>query len=111
MTTVTVRRDTPGGTDVYGDPVAGATTTFTVTGCKVAPRMAEENTDRGRQGTLIGVDLFAPPAADIRHTDVVVIPDSAPHAGEYEVEAQPADWRSPSAGGRGLVVPLKRAAG
>jgi hypothetical protein len=108
--TVTV---TPGGTiDVYGDQAAGVGP-FTIDNVGIAPQMSDEITDRGRVGVVVGVQLFVPPgAATIPADATVTIPDGAPHAGDYEVVGDPAEWTSPRTGiDRGTVVTLKRVSG
>lgn len=111
--TVVVHRRTPGGHDVYGDPVASTYTVFELDGCLVAPRASTEQTDRGREGVVVGVDLFVPPSCwwEIERFDEVEIEAGDPMAGRYVVDGESAAWRSQGGHDRGMVVPLKRAAG
>jgi hypothetical protein len=72
---VTVRRETPGGRDEYGDPVAGTTADHTIDGVAVAPRMSQESTDRDtQQGLIVGYTLYiTDQTADILHADKVQV--------------------------------------
>lgn len=110
--TVTVERDSPGGTDPHGDPLPVTTTSHLLEGCGVAPRTSDDINDPGRHGIVVGVDLFAPPGADIELHDRIVIGASDPMPGRYEIDGDIADWRNKFTDiGRGRVVPLKRAEG
>lgn len=106
-TTVTVRRLSPGGFDVYGDPQSSTATTTTVVGCAVAPRQSTEPTERGRVGVIVGLTLYAPYDTDIRSGDLITV-DSV----IYEVEGEPGKWKHPVTNREaGIEVALRRAAG
>ncbi len=111
---VTVERDTPGGLDVYGDPVTPdgySPVTEDIEGCSVAPRLAVEPDGRGRDGVVVGLTLYCPPGVDIASTDRVVITDG-PHQGTYQVDGDPSDWQSGLTGWHaGVSVALTRSAG
>lgn len=94
--------------DKYGDPVTqDAIPDLDIPGCEIAPRVGAPGTGsneihkHGRDGITEGKTLYAPPGADIRHTDKIR------HAGHvYEVEGIPAVW-----GDAGVEVALRRTAG
>lgn len=73
--TVTVRRESPGGVDEYGDPIDGTTADHTIEDVGVAPRMSAESTDRDtQQGLIVGYTLYITDQdADILHTDRVLV--------------------------------------
>lgn len=105
--TIVVVRLAPGGVDQYGDPVASTESRTTVEGCALAPRMSDELNTRGRQGVIVGLTLYAPPGADILHTDHIEARDQT-----WEVDGEVGDWRNPYTGEQpGLEVALKRVAG
>lgn len=87
--TVTRLRYTANGTDARGDTTLSATADeLAINGCGIAPRTEGENTEDGRQGVLIGWDLYAPHGADIEPTDLIRLP-----GGEtYRVDGEPAEW-------------------
>ena len=60
-----------------------------ITGCHIAPRPSTENND-GRSGVIVGHTVFAPPGADVRATDRLII-RGEPH----EVEGRPSVWHDP----------------
>ena len=106
-TTITVIRLTPGGTDVYGDAVTSTSSSTTITGCAVAPRYSTEPAERGRQGVIVGLTLYAPTGSDILHTDTITIDGVS-----YVIEGEPAEWHQPMTGwDPGIEVALKRVLG
>ncbi len=72
--TVTILRDSPGGTDVYGDPIPSTTARIDVPGCLVAPRISVEPTARGSEGVVTGWEVIAPTGTDARYTDRIEVP-------------------------------------
>lgn len=111
-TCVTVTQPTPGGTDAYGDPIAGTVDTWQIQDVLIAPRVATESTGRGREGTVIGLDMYCPAGSKIGHDDTVTIPDGEPYAGEYVVDAEPARWQSRhTTTTGGVVAALQQAKG
>lgn len=80
-------------------------TTVQIDGCAVAPRIADEERDRGRQGVNIGWTVYAPGVDhDITHLDRMEIP-----AGVFEVEGDPNPWSNPYTGNKpGTVIQLRR---
>lgn len=115
--TVTILRSTPGGRDEYDDPIASTTTRTDVTECDVAPVSSTEPTAAGRNGVVIGWDVYAPAAVGVHHTDRVEIygdgtvistglPVTPASAIVCAVEGEIADW-----GGSGVVISVRRAQG
>jgi hypothetical protein len=104
---VTVVRVRPLGYDDNGDPIEGEASRLTIDGCAVAPRSSSDITDRGRQGVIVGLSLFAPYGADITHGDRVEV-DGVP----YEVDGEAGSWKNPfTEWEAGVEVALRRAAG
>lgn len=105
--TVVRIRPTPGGVDVYGDPVDSTESETTLDGCAVAPRTSTDITEPGRFGVIVGLTLYAPHGTDIRHTDLFDI-DGV----RYEADGEEGSWQSPYTGwAAGIEVALRRAAG
>lgn len=110
--TATVVRRTPGGYDEYGDPIESTVVRVDVDGCAWAPRTAggassSEIRDRGRQGVIEGLTLYAPAGTDLQPTDQVEVDGVL-----FDVEGEPGDWRNPFTGrDAGLEVALRRADG
>ena len=105
--TVTVLRDSAPGVDAYGDPLPGTVERIDIPKCGVAPRYSTEPTERGRQGVIVGLSLYAPAGADIRSTDRVEVAGLA-----YAAEGEPGAWVNPFTGTDfGFEVALKRATG
>lgn len=98
----------PGSTtDQYGDPVPSARTGSTIDGCAIAPRMSTEPPERGRQGVVVGLTVYAPAGSDIISTDLLMIRGLT-----YVVDGEPAEWSSPFTGWTpGLEVAVRRAVG
>ena len=72
--TVTLLRDSPGGSDSYGDPIPSTTARIDVTRCLISPTTSTEPTQRGRTGVVTGWTVHAPAGTDARFTDLVEIP-------------------------------------
>lgn len=105
--TVTILRDSPGGFDQYGDPVASTTARIDVPGSAVAPRYSTEPSERGRQGVIVGLSWYIPVGADVRSTDRAEVKGVV-----YLVEGIPGPWVNPFTGHDfGSEVALKRAVG
>jgi hypothetical protein len=106
--TLTVTR--PGGTDPYGNPLAGAT--HTIDGCALWPAGSTEIVNR--QATTIDEDTVgAPYDADVLAKDLITIPaDLALPAGVYEVNGTPARFKNPFTGDEaGTVIRVRRVTG
>lgn len=100
--TVVRIRLTPGGRDPYGDPIGDVETRTDIAGCAVAPRQAGEQIGQGRIAATSGLTLYVPPGADILPSDRFEVRGTV-----WEVEGEPAVWRSPFTGwepGREVVL-------
>lgn len=107
--TVTVRRYTR---DNKGNRVE--VSVHTVDGVGVAPAggsgwgVASDEVNTLGEQVKSGTTLYAPYGADIRARDTVTLADGS----RWEVDGDPADWRSPLSGRpRGTVVSLIRVEG
>jgi len=117
--TVTIVRESPGGTDAYGDPTTSTSARTDIPLCGVAPRMSSEPTERGRQGVIVGWSVYLPAGVDVRSTDQMELPGVTMLNAEGEVvpapcdiEGIPADWVNPFTGWTpGAEVAVRRAAG
>lgn len=67
--TITLLRDSPGGFDAYGDPIASTTARIDVPNCQVDPTVSTEPTARGQVGVVTGWTVHAPAFTDARFTD------------------------------------------
>lgn len=107
---VTVERDA--GLDEYGDAVTDyPILNIELTGCWVAPSTSADIDGRAREGATDRITLRAPYGSDILPADKVRI-DGGPFDGLWEVDGDPANWRSPLTGRpAGLTVALNRARG
>ena len=102
--TVTLLRDTPGGFDAYGDPIASTTARIDVPQCLVAPNGSTESTARGRAGVSTGWTVFAPVGTDALYTDGVEV-----RGVTCRIDGEVADW--PGADWQGVVINAVRAVG
>ena len=101
--TVTILRDSPGGTDAYGDPIPSTTARTDVPLCLVAPNNSSESTDRGRSGVVTGWAVYAPTGTDALFTDRIEVRGIA-----CRIEGEVAEW--PGSPG-GVVINAVRAVG
>lgn len=105
---VTVQR--PGGFDRSGKPLPSVD--HTVSGCAAAPAGSTEYVNG--VSTVIDKDtLYAPPGADIKATDLVVVPaGQAIDPGTYNVDGRAQQYVNPFTGDApGTVVRLNRGTG
>lgn len=110
--TVTRLRDNPGGIDENGDPIASVSVETVISGAAIAPRTAADITDRGRQGRISSALLLVPFGTDVRHTDRFRVEGLVSLDGEWDVDGDAGQWKSPFTGWEaGCEVALKRAAG
>jgi head-tail adaptor len=113
--TVTVLR--PGTvTDRYGDSTKDWSDPdrTDVAGCHVAPGSAggsaggaKEETAAGREGVVVTYDVFFPAGTDVRPGDRAEVRGDV-----FDVDGEPADWRSPYTGRHaGIHVALRTVEG
>lgn len=93
--TISRVRATPGGTDRYGDPTPGTTTTVDIPGAFVAPRLSADINEPGRAGVVVGLTLFTPYGTDLVSTDQIVVSGEGANDGTYRIDGQPGDWKNP----------------
>ena len=73
-------RQSPGGTDPYGDPVPGTETLEDIpppsgyASSFTAPRMSSDIDGPGRAGVIVGLTLFFECGYDLNHDDHVIVP-------------------------------------
>ena len=105
--TVTILRESPGGFDAYGDPVASTTTRIDVPNSSVTPLSTSEPLVLGRNGLRIDRKWMAPPGSDIRYTD------RAEYKGlVYLIDGDAGHWVNPYTGTDfGFEVLLQRKVG
>lgn len=104
--TLTITRSTSGGTDMFGDPLPGGTTSHDSEGWSLQPRESTELTD-ARDTVIIGLTGFGPAGADIKATD-----NDVRHEGvRYQVDGEPGRWRDVNGVERFVQVALKRVQG
>lgn len=100
-------RQSPGGTDQYGDPIPGTTTETIIAGAFTAPRTTEDVDDRGRAGVIVGLTLFAPYNTDLTYTDQIEVDGVL-----YDIEGEPGRWKNPFTDWEaGIQAALTRAQG
>lgn len=104
--TVTVLPGPP-TTDQYGDPIPSERIGGDIANCGVAPRYSTEPTERGRQGVIVGLTVYAPTGSDILSTDSLRVREL-----DYVVDGEPAAWVNPFTGwAPGIEVAIRRAVG
>lgn len=104
MTIVRVRGS---GYDTNGDPVAGTPARLTIAEAFTAPRETSDLDDRGRNGVIIGLTLFAPYGTDLLHSDQVEVDGTL-----YNIDGDAGQWKSGlTQWEAGCEVALVRAAG
>lgn len=126
--TAVIVRQTPGGTDPYGDPIEDSEIRIEIPGCAWAPRTqgtgpsSGEIEDRGRQGVIEGLTFYVKreswrriewPAEVPENERVLFASDQVELGGVlYEVQGDPGDWWNPMSGREaGLEVAVRRATG
>lgn len=78
-----------------------------IPGCAFAPSDGAESHLGGRHAVIVTVTLYVPPGADILPTDRIESRGQA-----FEVDGEPAAWRSPySRRERGVALSLRRVDG
>lgn len=106
--TVTRVRTTPAARDQYNDPDPSPTVDELVLDqAFVAPRTTSDIDDRGRQGVIVGMSLYAPVGTDLVHTDQVKVDGVL-----YDLDGEMGVWTNPLTGwDAGIEAAIKRAAG
>ena len=80
--------------------------TLTITGCLIEPRMEGENAEQGRQGRVIGWNVYAPDGVDVEATDRLRV-----RGIDYDVDGQPEDWSGGWEWKPGTVIKTRSARG
>lgn len=107
--TITVVRGP--GRDAMGDSIDDEPAEHDVEDCAIAPRSSSDVLDRGREGVIVGLTVYAPAGADVKHTDQIRIA-AEPHAGLYDVDGEIGTWESPFTGKvAGVEFAIRRAEG
>lgn len=109
MGTITVRR--PGGQNQDGDPLPA--TNHEVADCWWAPQQGSDERLDGRDTIVAGYWLGGPHDANIRATDLVLLPDVLNDEGtqpvEWQVHGEIGRWKSPHRGAKvGFHCALRR---
>lgn len=79
-----------------------------IDGCAIAPLVEGEERDRGREGVVTALTLYAPHGSDIQADDRV----ETPADGVLHVEGPTRRWQSPFTGWKaGLTATLRRVDG
>lgn len=95
------------GSDNNGDPVPDTRPEHDLERCGIAFRYSTEPTERGRQGVIVGLTVYAPAGSDVLSTDNLLVRGST-----YRVEGEPGDWRSPFSGWEpGMEIMARKAVG
>lgn len=98
--------------DEYGTPDVlrdwTAATETDVAGCAVAPRSSAEPQEPGRSALSVGLTVYMPPGVPVDASSRLLIAGTL-----YEVEGEPAVWKSPYVAGPvgGVEVAVSRVAG
>lgn len=103
--TVVILRPGAPSQDRYGNDVPGVDVRIPVEGCLVAPRLAGDATEGGRQGVIIGTTVYFPTATDVRATDRLEVRGET-----HTIEGDPGVWLG-APGQRDTEVATKRVEG
>ncbi|SDP09300.1 hypothetical protein SAMN04515671_2920 [Nakamurella panacisegetis] len=99
----------PGETDSHGNAVKRYAPAVLVAGCAVAPGAQGEIADPTREGVPVALTVYAPWSAAVGPLDQCEV-DGWP--GRFEVDGEPARWRSPYTGRTpGQVIELRKVDG
>lgn len=80
---------------------------LSISGCGYNPGGSTEPTDDARNAVITTPEVYAPTGSDVLAGDRLVVRGQT-----FDVEGDPADWRSPFTGWQaGLVIRLKKVAG
>lgn len=86
--TVTILRPGPPTQDRYGNDIPGPDVRIDVDGCLVAPRLAGDVTENGRQGVIVGTTVYFPVGTSVLASDRLEV-RGEPHT----IEGDPGWWR------------------
>lgn len=105
---VTRLRAGDGGTDRHHNPVQDwdDPDELEIPDCSVAPRYSDEERGQGREGVVIGLTVYVRRTVDVVATDRIVA-----RGDTWQVDGDPADWRSPHTNRRGMQIQLRRVEG
>lgn len=108
--TVTRLRATP-ATDPYSGEATGldwdAPDELDIDGCGFNPGQSSEPLQEARNAVTSQPEVYAPFGSDVLSGDRIVVRGKT-----YDVDGEPADWRSPFSGwSPGMVIVLKRVEG
>lgn len=108
--TVTRLRGAP-ATDPYSGQATGidwdTADELDIDGCGFNPGQSSEPLQEARNAVLTQPEVYAPVGSDVLAGDRVVVRGKT-----YDVDGDPADWRSPFTGWQpGMVIALKRVEG
>lgn len=107
--TETVTRLRPTTTsDRYGNTTSdwGDPERLNITGCLIEPRVEPEDATNGREGRVIGWNVYAPDGTDVAATDKVEVRGTA-----YTVDGEPEDWSGGWDWRPGVVIKLRAGVG
>lgn len=94
-------------TQAAWDDEANPPSSLAIEGCAFNPGGSTEPTQEGRNAVITRPEVYAPADADVLAGDRLVVRGLT-----YDVEGDPADWRSPFTGWQpGLVIALERVSG
>lgn len=91
--------------DRFGDPVAVAAPR-PIKRCIIVPRGIGGEENQSSNTVISGLQVFCPPGSDVKATDRVTARGLT-----YEVEGEPADYRTSSGVPRAVMVNLVRVTG
>jgi hypothetical protein len=102
---VVILRTGPPSQDRYGNDIPGATTRYEIDDCLVAPRLAGDAGEGGRQGVIVGTTVYFPKGTDVRASDQLEVRGET-----HTIEGDPGWWRG-APGRWDVEVATRRAEG
>jgi hypothetical protein len=103
--TVTILRPGTPTQDRYGNDVPGPDVRTDVDGCLVAPRLAGDVAQAGRQGVIVGTTVYFPKGTEVRSTDRLEVRGET-----HEIDGDPGWWNG-APGHRDVEVATRRVEG
>lgn len=91
--------------DRWGDPTS-AEPDLLIRGCVIVPRGIGGELNQNAHTVISGLQVFCPPGTDLRPTDEVTA-----RGARYEVDGEPADYRSAAGQRKTVMVNLRRVQG